>query len=600
MNRSGWLFGLQYIAFILLSVLFVGCGGGGGGAAPAPAPKPKLSGTVASGGALVNATITLKDSLGTSVTATTDGNGNYSIDTTGLTPPFLLLATKSSNSFYSVSADANTLSTVNITPLTDLIIRTWYQVQGGTVETAFTDPTLAGNEPPTPTVVAVISSIVKNVVQLWLNAAGVSTDNLNLISTPFSANGLGLDKVLDQTTVNPATGQILITSGTVTQDTLLSAGTGSMTVVTSTTGTGSDTSSSTNGTVVPVATAEQSALDGITAAINNFAAAVNLKSSGTLAASDIRPFLDPNGLWGGLNLDQTAKQIAYFFDGTSIAFSDISIKALPSATSAEAVFKLAQSVGSQTNTEPIDFFFTKPSTTWFMSGDNQIAEVEVRALMVKNMGSGASGGTNLSLEVNVNAPRSVPTTTSLTSAIISGGPWSANTLSYNGQNVASWDGTTLTDSYSIYTFNPTGIKGGDLFTISLTPTGGPTVTYTKVLNAITTEPITIVSGLTGTTIATANLGSPQTVTWTLPKTFPISMVRLGTVAQTGPPNDPLTVKCDDSGSQNVLGITATSATVTIPATCPKIGGAATLAAEIYLQVFGINGELTSVYYTYSY
>jgi hypothetical protein len=552
---------------------------------------------VASGGPLVGALITLKDgATGTIRTATADSNGAYSIDTTGLTPPFLLLATDGSNTFYSVSADADTASTVNITPLTDLIIRTWYDVQGVPIDTAFANP--VANPPPSPTVVAVISSVVKNLVQLWLNAAGVATDSFNLISTPFTANGTGIDHVLDNTSVDTSTGSVIISIGSVTQNSILTAGTGSMIVVTTTTGSGGD-SSSTGGTVVPVATAEQSALAGITTAVNNFAAAVNLKSSGTLTASDILPFLDPNGLWGGLDRAQAAKQIAFFFDGTSISFSNIAIKSLPTTTTAETVFKLSQSAGGQTNSEPIDFFFTKPSTTWFMSGDDRIAEVEVRALMVRNLGSGASGGTNLSLEVNVNAPRSSPSITSLTSAVITGGPWTSQTLSYNGQNVASWDPTVLTDSYSAYTFNPT-ISGGELFTISLTPTGGPTVTYTQTLNAITTEPITIVSGLTGTTIADAHVGSAQTVTWTLPKTFAISMIRLGTVAQTGPPNDPATLKCDDSGSQNVLGIDQTSASVTIPAHCPIGSSNPTLAAEIYLQVFGINGELTSVYYTYDY
>jgi hypothetical protein len=48
----------------------------------------------------------------------------------------------------------------------------------------------------------------------------------------------------------------------------------------------------------------------------------------------------------------------------------------------------------------------------------------------------------------------------------------------------------------------------------------------------------------------------------------------------------------------VLGITSTTAQVTIPATCGTQNPNTTVQAEIYLQVYGINGELSQVYYTF--
>jgi hypothetical protein len=263
------------------------------------------------------------------------------------------------------------------------------------------------------------------------------------------------------------------------------------------------------------------------------------------------------------------------------------------ATNATTVFKLSQTLGGQTNTETIEFFFKKAGSSWLMSGDNQIAEVEVRTAMVRSQGTGT--GTFLTVEVNVNAPRSSPTITSLSGAVITGGPWStATALSYSGKNAAPWDTSIMHDSYSIYAMDPVGITGGQPFTVGVTPTGGSMVTYTKKLNAITTEPI-MITNLTGGAMMDAKLGQLQTVNWTLPKTFAISQIRLGTVALTGPMNNPSSIKCDDAGSQVVLGITATTAQVTIPPTC---SGSPTVEAEIYLQVYGINGELTQVYYTY--
>ena len=86
----------------------------------------------------------------------------------------------------------------------------------------------------------------------------------------------------------------------------------------------------------------------------------------------------------------------------------------------------------------------------------------------------------------------------------------------------------------------------------------------------------------------AHLGTPLTLDWTLPKTFAIAQVKLGSVAYTGASEYPSTIKCDDMGEVVVLGITSTTGQITIPATC---GGLPTAEAEIYLQVYGINGEL---------
>ena len=117
-----------------------------------------------------------------------------------------MLKVAGNSTLYSVSADSNTSTTINITPLTDMIIRSWYTAQGASVDTAFTTP--AVNPPPTATDVKVISSVVLGIVQGWLQTSGVTTGNFNLISTPFTANGNGVDAVLDQTSVTANNGTI--------------------------------------------------------------------------------------------------------------------------------------------------------------------------------------------------------------------------------------------------------------------------------------------------------------------------------------------------------------------------------------------------------
>ena len=72
--------------------------------------------------------------------------------------------------------------------------------------------------------------------QLWLTHNGIDTTRFDLIATPFDANGTGLDHVLNQTTVNAATGHVTISDGTTTQNSTITYPTpGTITVNTTTT-----------------------------------------------------------------------------------------------------------------------------------------------------------------------------------------------------------------------------------------------------------------------------------------------------------------------------------------------------------------------------
>lgn len=575
LKRWSMVFALLSLAAVVLAA----CGGGGGGDSPPPPTAKSISGTAAKGSPIANATITLKDAIGSSITATSDSDGSYTIDTTGLTAPFLLLVSTTTGSLYSVSADANANTVVNITPLTDLIIRSWYEVQGDSVDTAFADP--ATYPAPSPVEVQVISNVVQNMMQLWLNQAGVTTGDFNLISTPFSADGTGVDKVLDQASVDPATGSVLVSDGTTTQNSTLTALNSSVTVSTTTTGTGGTSTSNTT-TVVPVQTSQQTALDGITTAINNFAGIVNAKGA-SLAASDLLPSLDPSLLNDGWNQNQLAAQLAgrlvEILAGHTVSFTIGSIKSLDTTNNVADVVFLAQSQGVQTeimlNNE---FFFKKVNGIWLISGNNRVASFELRALMRTSQGSRQSVDSP-QIEANVFAPEGT-----VTGATVSGGGVWTNDALTQGPVEINPEGNR--DEFDIYKplLVSQLIPAGTSFTVAVTLSSGPTATYTEISNAFTTEAI-MITNLTGTTIADATLGSPLTVNWTLPKTFAIAQVRIESVAYTGPGNDPSTFKCGTNGP--VLGIAATTAQVTFPATC---NGDPVLLAMVNVQVIGVNGE----------
>jgi hydroxybutyrate-dimer hydrolase len=93
-------FRLRALSLAISSALVLtACGGGGG-------HSSSLSGIAAEGLAIANQTLTLKDANGATRTATTDANGNYSIDTGGLKYPLMLQITGSKGVWYAlVSAD---------------------------------------------------------------------------------------------------------------------------------------------------------------------------------------------------------------------------------------------------------------------------------------------------------------------------------------------------------------------------------------------------------------------------------------------------------------------------------------------------------------
>ena len=107
---------LFLLLFVFLAFcFFLSCGGG----SDAP-PNPTVSGIAATGAAIPNSPVTLKDSAGKTNTGTTDSSGAYTISVAGMTAPFLINVTYSgANTLYSF---ATAPGTANINPLTNLAV----------------------------------------------------------------------------------------------------------------------------------------------------------------------------------------------------------------------------------------------------------------------------------------------------------------------------------------------------------------------------------------------------------------------------------------------------------------------------------------------
>jgi hypothetical protein len=172
----------------------------------------QVQGVAALGMPVAGAQVSLKDSIGRQTTATTASDGSYSLDSTGLSPPFLLqLQLKDGTLLYSASGDGNTDTTANINPLTDLAVRSWYRLLGRSVDDSFANP--LSNPGPQPEAMQALAGMLRNVMAPWLSQAGVDTAQFDPIKVSFHADGTGFDRVLDETRVDATKGQISLSDG---------------------------------------------------------------------------------------------------------------------------------------------------------------------------------------------------------------------------------------------------------------------------------------------------------------------------------------------------------------------------------------------------
>ncbi len=180
------------IALIAGAVL-AACGGGGGGSGEiAASAAVTLSGVAATGAPMAGAAVEVSDRKGDMVCRTTTGtDGKYdcTLDA-GAQAPFAVSAKLEDQTLYSTSPAAES-ATVNITPLTTLIVsRLVPDGDPSTIGAAIhADPGVASE-----TKVQARIDEVKTLLAPVLTAVG---DTLDPIRGTFSADGTGHDRVLD-------------------------------------------------------------------------------------------------------------------------------------------------------------------------------------------------------------------------------------------------------------------------------------------------------------------------------------------------------------------------------------------------------------------
>ena len=638
---------LRYLRVIGLCgfLALAGCGGGGGSSSGTgtPAASGNLTGTAATGTAIANATITLVDKAGNSVSTTTDSAGQYSLNTSGLTPPFLVkvvTATASQNgyaagtTFYSVSADANP-SVINVTPLTDLLLRTWYAAQSTptTVAQAFTNP--VSNPPPSAVEVKVIEGLVMDIVEPILVKNNINPAGFDLIYTKFSANGSGFDGVLDKikpVTYGSGTATLTIdTDSTTTQTTTLATSSGTTQATTDTTDSSTGaTSQIVSSVVIPSNPNAVAAVDGVASTLSSIASIINSKGS-ALAAADIAPYFDANFLDGAVNATEQETDIAQSMAGVTISSFDITrITAFDSTNNLIAVVGTATiTKNGSAVTHLLDgksdygmWFKKEANGSWLFYGDQQMMRTQAEIWSEVSQGPGGNGWQGQILQLQASVPTSSTTTPCAspyaTGVMVSPATSIAATRSDNSAAVTIGSGYALSEDTTVYQDSSgsqcqfDGILGTVLLldsstlsclpgnTISFTPSGGTaTNAPSATIPGYTTELINF-TNLSSHALSAASLGAPLTVSWTLPVTFPVASIDY--YGQVAVMNGSGAVDCSvDAG---VLALTATSATITLPSKChgtvvTSMPSGQPVAAQLEVTIRGTHGEAVDAWWGFN-
>jgi hypothetical protein len=201
--------------FGALSFLLTACGGGSGSSTVAATTAPastQLTGTAATGAPISGVVKAIDINGKVSPSATTTALGAFVVDVSGMTAPFILniVGTTGAGLMNLNSIATAAGQTVNITPLTDLIVATASgQPAGGTLASLCAP---VNNATPAACLSALSAASTTTNLTAAVNAvkamiAPLNTGNVDPLNGAFVANGTGLDKVLDQILVTPAHSQ---------------------------------------------------------------------------------------------------------------------------------------------------------------------------------------------------------------------------------------------------------------------------------------------------------------------------------------------------------------------------------------------------------
>lgn len=545
------------LAFIVFgaAAFLVGCGGGGGSYAPATGGSSSggISGVAAVGSPItpsMNGVVALKDysSPAKTLSTPTDATGAYSFSAAqlaGTNAPYMLeISYQLGGVSYwlhsaATAADVSANATINITPLTDLVIA---NLAGDIARNLFNK----GNFSTTLTAAKLQAGASALAAQLLpiLNAQGVDAA-VDLLHQSFRADGSGLDAVLDS---------LSITVDAATKTAIILNRRNSQTITNS---------------LITANTAVLSASDGVSLTdlmgiSNTFNAFATLLATAPKANDSTLL-----GYFDQVNFVDSGKSLAAFLQeaissttvtGGSLRLTDIVLAAVPSfATASIPSGALASYLVRFTvlqNTAPHDrhqFVVYKSSAgVWLILGDQKLAKAQVTAQQISGLaGNGSSTIRTLCSGLNLNVKDKGGK--SLNYAVVTGAGLPASgvllvNMANNSFFIATGDITTYAGAStpfrlannqcqgSLYPLSDTNINSiaavGEVYTFKIYKDNGTPLdrsddvlfaTYTSRLEArpLTSKQLNdsfFTSGASASPslLSAASTGATSTITWTAP------------------------------------------------------------------------------------
>jgi hypothetical protein len=163
-----------------------------------------ISGTAAIGAPMANAQVKIKGkgiSTACEKVTTANAKGVFSVALDGCSGPFIISAESNAGKIYSIATDEDTGNIVNVTPLTQVIAtRVFNETNLEAVDIASSNITKSDIDTQTTEVSRVVAEIAKS----------FGASSVNIRKGSFSANGAGLDKLLDVISVQPGSSSTVI------------------------------------------------------------------------------------------------------------------------------------------------------------------------------------------------------------------------------------------------------------------------------------------------------------------------------------------------------------------------------------------------------
>ncbi|MDD2542411.1 MAG: hypothetical protein PHH28_15415, partial [Desulfuromonadaceae bacterium] len=451
--------------FSALVVLLSACGGGGGTTTP---PVGKTISGVAAAGAPIIGSVTIKDSKGIEKTVTIAADGKYTVNVgeLGLIAPYMVRADGyvGGNEYhlYSAATSADEGGTINITPLTDLIV-------ANIANTIASDYFNSGNfSTLTATELTTEATALRTKLLPVLQAVGVS-DSIDLLRASFSTNHTGLDAALDVLrveTTDTTTGAATITN-IITNQQIAS---NDASVLTDTTGVATGVSD----------------IQAISAGFSQFSALFATSLPSETNATLLGLFDTSTFLMEGQNFASFLTQMTTDKSMIGISFTNISLVAGTAEmtdgkmTRVQVAFDAVQN-GAVLNDGPKPFWMIKKADgKWYMQGDQLIAHVKVEAVAeYRTSNNNNSIVTGLRLNIEDRGGKGV------TSAVVTGAGLPAGGVTLTNNIAFDYFSLNTQSGDNLYVMDDSAIGGiadtGELYTVKLYTGTALSATYTETL-----------------------------------------------------------------------------------------------------------------------